>query len=131
MRQRLTPTTWGARCVRNLAETFQAQVITVQGRVKIGLCRAAAAAHDQIFEMMGLISPTVTISVFTNKIQAPDFCSLVAKLRLEGRSIRLYRTKDNHDRFLGVDEEWWHSGHSFKNLGDKDSMLSKVANPSP
>ena len=55
-----------------------------------------------------------------------DFFVQVEKLKKDGHLINVYGSKKFHDRFIGIDNIWWHSGHSFKNLGEKDSMLSKV-----
>jgi uncharacterized LabA/DUF88 family protein len=81
---------------------------------------------DQVFEILTLVSPSVEVFVFTNKIQISDYMTIIAKFRREGRKIRLFRTKEFHDRYLRVDDEWWHSGHSFKDLGNADSRLSCV-----
>lgn len=81
---------------------------------------------DQILSMVKLLPPVVVVRVFTDRIEPADFCVLVGKLRREGYQIHIYRTREFHDRYLRVDEEWWHSGHSFKDLGSRDSRLSKI-----
>jgi hypothetical protein len=50
----------------------------------------------------------------------------VQKLKKDGHLIDIYKSKKFHDRFICIDNIWWHSGHSFKNLGEKDSMLNKI-----
>ncbi|MDJ0820287.1 MAG: NYN domain-containing protein [Paracoccaceae bacterium] len=80
----------------------------------------------QIFEMIRLTKKEVKICILTNRIQEPDYQVMVEKLRREGRILCLYRTRDFHDRYLRVDDQWWHSGHSFKDLGTADSRLSIV-----
>lgn len=84
---------------------------------------------DQILHMAKLLPAVVVVRVFTDHIHTADFCVLVGKLRREGRQIHVYRTREFHDRYLRVDDEWWHSGHSFKDLGSRDSRLSKVTEP--
>ena len=81
---------------------------------------------DQIFDLVGLTAVSVKITILTNKIQASDYATLLGKLRREGRHVRLYRTKDYHDRFLRIDAKWWHSVHSFKDLGSANSRLSRI-----
>jgi hypothetical protein len=81
---------------------------------------------DQILQMIALLPKNISSIVLTYKISPLDFCVQVNKLRKEGYKLQIYKTKVFHDRFLGVDDQWWHSGHSFKDLGGKDSLLSKI-----
>ncbi len=81
---------------------------------------------DQILTMIKLLKTEINVIIFTQKIDPADFCVQVKKLRSEGRLITIHKTKVFHDRFIGIDDAWWHSGHSFKDLGRKDSMLNKV-----
>lgn len=80
----------------------------------------------QILLMVKLSPSAVVVRIFTDQIHTTDFCVLVGKLRRESRQIHIYQTKEFHDRFLRVDDQWWHSGHSFKDLGSKDSRISKI-----
>lgn len=82
---------------------------------------------DQILTMIKLLKIEINVIIFTPKTNPADFCVQVKKLRDEGRLITVHKTKVFHDRFLGIDNVWWHSGHSFKDLGEKDSMMTKVA----
>lgn len=81
---------------------------------------------DGILAIIKLLKTKINIIIFTYKYSPADFCLQVKKLRGEERSIVIYKTSRFHDRFLGIDNVWWHSGHSFKDLGRKDSMLNKV-----
>ncbi|OFX11238.1 MAG: hypothetical protein A3C93_00175 [Candidatus Lloydbacteria bacterium RIFCSPHIGHO2_02_FULL_54_17] len=81
---------------------------------------------DQILAMIKLLKTEIEVTIFTQQIEPADFCIQVKKLREEGRSITIHKTKRFHDRFMGIDNVWWHSGHSFKDLGSKDSMLNKI-----
>lgn len=81
---------------------------------------------DQVLQMIPVLPKTVSVTILSNKITPPDFCVQVQKLRMDGYTVQIFRTKDFHDRFLGVDGQWWHSGHSFKDLGGKVSFFSKV-----
>lgn len=81
---------------------------------------------DQILTMIKLLERKIKITIFTQKPSPADFCIQVKKLRAEGYCIVIHKTNIFHDRFIGVDDIWWHSGHSFKDLGNKDSMLNKV-----
>lgn len=82
--------------------------------------------NDQVLQMVHLLPNQISVRIITNRISPADFCLQVAKLRNEGYQISVQKTNVFHDRFLCVDGEWWHSGHSFKDLGGKDSMISKV-----
>lgn len=83
---------------------------------------------DQILLMIQLLKPEINKIIITNaeKIAPPDFFVQVKKLKNDGHSLDIYKSKKFHDRFIGIDDTWWHSGHSFKNLGEKDSMLNKI-----
>lgn len=82
--------------------------------------------NDQVLQMVHLLPASVKVSIITNRISPSDFCVQVGKLRSEGYAVSVRRTADFHDRFLCVDGEWWHSGHSFKDLGGKDSLINRV-----
>ncbi|MBU3965412.1 NYN domain-containing protein [Patescibacteria group bacterium] len=83
---------------------------------------------DQILLMIQPLKPGVNKIIITNaeKITTPDFFVQVKKLKKDGHLLDIYESKKFHDRFIGIDNTWWHSGHSFKNLGEKDSMLNKI-----
>jgi hypothetical protein len=52
-----------------------------------------------------------------------------ATLREQGRSVKLVTVPVRempHDRWFRVDDEWWHSGASLKDLGLRVSRISKV-----
>ncbi len=84
---------------------------------------------DQILLMIQPLEPKINKVIITDKkkIVPADFFIQVRKLEKDGHIIKIYDDKKFHDRFLGIDGTWWHSGHSFKNLGEKDSMLNKIA----
>jgi hypothetical protein len=76
--------------------------------------------------MIQLLPHTITIHILTGRVQPADFCIQVRKLRQEAYQIHVYKTNVFHDRFLGIDNQWWHSGHSFKDLGGKDSLITQI-----
>jgi hypothetical protein len=84
--------------------------------------------NEQIFDMIALVSKAAKVLVITDegKLKPPDYKVYVRKLRLEGRQIDILHSKDVHDRFIKVDDEWWHSGHTIKDLGTKDSVIKKL-----
>ena len=83
---------------------------------------------DQILLMIQPLKPKIKkiIITDTDKITPADFFMQVQKLKKDGHLIDIYKSKKFHDRFICIDDIWWHSGHSFKNLGEKDSMLNKI-----
>lgn len=83
---------------------------------------------DQILLMFQPLEPKINKVIITdkNKIVPADFFIQVQKLEKDGHIIKIYDDKKFHDRFISIDGIWWHSGHSFKNLGEKNSILSKV-----
>ena len=102
-------------CIRNLMTSAKSNVTIIDSHV-----------DDQILAMIKLLKTEINVIIFTQKTNPADFCVQVKKLRNEGRAITIHKTSTFHDRFIGVDNVWWHSGHSFKDLGGKDSMFSKV-----
>jgi len=83
---------------------------------------------DQILLMIQPLKPDINKIIITNaeKITSSDFFVQVKKLKNDGHLLDIYKSKKFHDRFIGIDDTWWHSGHSFKNLGERDSMLNKI-----
>lgn len=83
---------------------------------------------DQVLLMFQLLKPKISKVIITckNKIVPSDFFVQVEKLEKDGHIIKIYDNKKFHDRFIGIDDIWWHSGHTFKNLGEKTSMFNKV-----
>ncbi|MFA6551918.1 MAG: hypothetical protein WCT19_00260 [Candidatus Paceibacterota bacterium] len=83
---------------------------------------------DQILLMIQPLKPKIDkiIITDTDKITPTDFFTQVQKLKQDGHLIAVYKSKKFHDRFICIDDFWWHSGYSFKNLGERDSMLNQV-----
>ena len=83
---------------------------------------------DQILLMIQPLKPKINkiIITDTDRITPADFFIQVQKLKKDGHLIDICKSNKFHDRFICIDDIWWHSGHSFKNLGEKDSMLNKV-----
>ena len=82
---------------------------------------------EQIIMLIDLLEIVIDVKIFTHKKISPEVKLQIIKLREKGRSVTVYGTKIFHDRFMGIDNNWWHSGHSFKDLGEKNSFLSKIA----
>ncbi|MFA5820726.1 MAG: NYN domain-containing protein [Candidatus Gracilibacteria bacterium] len=80
----------------------------------------------QILDIIKLLKPAINITLVTYKTGSSDFDKQIEKLREKGYTVNMYKTKIFHDRFIGIDNDWWHSGHSFKDLGSADSMLNKI-----
>jgi len=83
---------------------------------------------DQVLLMIQPLKLKINKIIITDtkNITPPDFFVQVEKLKKDGHLIGIYESKKFHDRFVGIDNIWWHSGYSFKNLGEKDSMLNKI-----
>ncbi len=83
---------------------------------------------DQILLMVQLLKPEINVIIITDikKVAPADFFIQFQKLKSDGHLIDIYNSKKFHDRFICVDNNWWHGGYSFKNLGEKDSMFNKV-----
>ena len=103
--------------LRNLMKSTKNSIIIIDSYI-----------DDQILLMIQLLKPGIKkiIITDTNKITPADFFIQVEKLKNDGHLIDIYESKKFHDRFICIDDIWWHSGHSFKNFGEKDSMFNKV-----
>jgi hypothetical protein len=81
----------------------------------------------EMFELLACLQTQVNVSMITDKNHLPpDLGTLVTRCRREGRRLRVYTSRDVHDRYMRIDEDWWHSGHSFKDLGRRVSQLTRV-----
>jgi hypothetical protein len=83
----------------------------------------------EVFECLACIQnkTSVAVTFITDEKKLPkDFSVLVGHARRDGFKIRTLTSTDFHDRYLKIDEIWWHSGHSFKDLGSRVSQLSQV-----
>src|SRR3989344_1437364 len=103
--------------LRNLMESAKNSITIVDSYI-----------DDQILLMIQPLKPEINKIIITNtdKITPADFFIQVQKLKRDGHLINIYKSEKFHDRFICIDDIWWHSGHSFKNLGEKDSMFNKV-----
>ena len=81
----------------------------------------------ELFELLECVETQVVVSMITDeRHRPPDLEALVTRCRKEGRRLRVYASRDVHDRYLRIDGDWWHSGHSFKDLGSRVSQLSHL-----
>jgi uncharacterized LabA/DUF88 family protein len=101
--------------VRNLFMSAKSEIVVIDPYI-----------DDQILYMIQLLPHSITIKILSGQIQPADFCIQVRKLRQEGYQVHVYKTNVFHDRFLSIDNQWWHSGHSFKDLGGKDSLITQI-----
>lgn len=82
---------------------------------------------EQILMLLESLRTGIAIKILTNKKNISPATKLYIKsLRCNDYLVDVYWTTAFHDRFLGVDGAWWHSGHSFKDLGVRNSLLSKI-----
>jgi hypothetical protein len=50
----------------------------------------------------------------------------VRSMKAAGRVIKLLKNSHAHGRWFRIDDRWWHSGGSFKQLGERYSRISAV-----
>jgi uncharacterized LabA/DUF88 family protein len=105
--------------IRNLLKSAEESVTIIDGYV-----------NEEILHTLSILPAEIKCSIITRKITGNDFEVMVSKLRREGRTIKVYKSDIFHDRFIRIDKEWWHLGHSIKDLGSADAILSKVFEPS-
>jgi hypothetical protein len=81
-------------------------------------------------ETIRLVSGTssgVKLTIIGERFLRNSETSAVAEasaLKNAGRHIQLLKHHDVHDRWFKVDDEWWHSGASLKDLGRRYSELN-------
>jgi len=84
---------------------------------------------DQIFRMLLNVDKGVDIRLVSRKVPGDQFPVMLGKLRREGRKVRIYLSKDLHDRFLQIDGRVFHFGQSLKDLGTGDSLMMEITEP--
>jgi uncharacterized LabA/DUF88 family protein len=79
------------------------------------------------FDLLLCILPEVSVVFVTDEARLPKDCkALMTRSAKEGRSVRVYFSNDFHDRYIRIDNEWWHSGHSIKDLGNRVSQMTRL-----
>jgi S-adenosylhomocysteine hydrolase len=81
---------------------------------------------DQIFRMLVNVPKTVEIRLIGSRLPEEPFPAMLGKMRREGRRIRVYVTRELHDRFLQIDGHLFHFGQSLKDLGTGDSLMMEI-----
>jgi uncharacterized LabA/DUF88 family protein len=81
---------------------------------------------EQILMVIELLKSNTDVKILTSKKSSLLIKCHVEDLRNSGFNIQVYVTNNFHDRFLSVDNNWWHSGHSFKDLGERNSFFNKM-----
>ncbi len=82
----------------------------------------------ETIRLLTWVPSTVDVTVIGSRIEA-DAAVEARTLRAHGRHIRVVRVPASamsHDRWFRVDDAWWHSGASLKDLGRRFSRISKV-----
>lgn len=79
-------------------------------------------------KLLAWVSPAVDATVVGGRVSA-DARAEADILRAHGRRVRIVRVPASamsHDRWFRVDNAWWHSGASLKDLGRRFSRISAV-----
>ncbi|MBN1449690.1 MAG: tetratricopeptide repeat protein [Anaerolineales bacterium] len=82
--------------------------------------------NEEFLKIILTLKKEIPILIISKRIKPADFGVQVNKLRRDGYKIKVYKTDMFHDRFIGIDNEWIHSGHSFKDIGSRVSMSTKL-----
>jgi len=82
--------------------------------------------NEEILKTISTLKKEISVLIISEHIRPADFDVQVNKLRRDGYKIKVFKTDMFHDRFLGIDNEWTHSGHSFKDIGSRVSMSTKL-----
>lgn len=80
---------------------------------------------DSVLVQLSKRAPGVTVDIYDGKI-SQQLRQDVEKHNAQYPGVRLHAYKKAHDRFLIIDEEVYHIGHSLKDLGKKLFAFSKM-----
>ncbi len=80
---------------------------------------------DSVLVQLSKRSPDVTVDIYAGKI-SQQLRQDVARHNAQYPGVTLHAYKKAHDRFLIIDEEVYHIGHSLKDLGKKLFAFSRM-----
>ena len=80
---------------------------------------------DSVLVQLSKRRPGVKVDIYDGKI-SQQLCQDVARHNAQYPGVTLHSYKKAHDRFLIIDEEVYHIGHSLKDLGKKLFAFSKM-----
>ena len=80
---------------------------------------------DSVLVQLSKRRPGVKVDIYDGKI-SQQLCQDVARHNAQYPGVTLHAYKKAHDRFLIIDEEVYHIGHSLKDLGKKLFAFSKM-----
>ena len=80
---------------------------------------------DSVLVQLSKRRPGVKVDIYNGKI-SQQLCQDVARHNAQYPGVTLHAYKKAHDRFLIIDEEVYHIGHSLKDLGKKLFAFSKM-----
>lgn len=83
--------------------------------------------NEDVLYLVAILNRGIRCRIITRRPQVKDFFIMLRKLKREHRDIETYRCEMFHDRFVRIDDEWWHLGHSIKDLGSGDAMIMKIS----
>lgn len=83
--------------------------------------------NEDVLYLVSILNRAIQSRIITKRLEGKDFFIMVRKLKREGRDIDVYRCEVFHDRFIRIDDEWWHLGHSIKDLGSGNAMIMKIS----
>jgi len=86
--------------------------------------------NEDVLYLVAILNPAIRSRIITKRLEGKDFFIMLRKLKREDRDIDTYRCEIFHDRFIRIDDEWWHLGHSIKDLGSGDAMIMKISESS-
>ena len=80
---------------------------------------------DSVLVQLSKRNPGVTVDIYDGRISA-QLCQDVARHNAQYPGVTLHAYNRAHDRFLIIDEEVYHIGHSLKDLGKKLFGFSRM-----
>lgn len=99
------------------------RIVTARGMVRL----VDRYVTIDVLHLLNVSPPNVIVRVWMDKPREHDFEHALRVLRQDGRDIEVYYTgRRFHGRFLIIDDQYWHLGHSIKDLGSSDAIIQKM-----
>jgi hypothetical protein len=107
------------KLIRDLISTAKTRIIVVDNYV-----------DDSLLDMFTGKQPNVEIDLLTSPSSEQIIKGPGKKFNLQYKNLHIKTSTDYHDRFIIIDDkEFYHFGHSIKDLGKKTFMFSKIEEP--
>ena len=83
--------------------------------------------NSDILDLLYDLQEDILVKLITKSNVSKNFKTSISKYNLDRNNLEIRISDESHDRFILIDDnECYHSGHSFKDVGKKVSVLKKL-----